>query len=150
MSLTIINIHATKEFAKRKRNSKHELLTKQILLFHFETVATPWFQYVILLRMLPMSLLQWCCLGSRLYILAWCKPPTPRDITFIGVSCVPTLQLWHCIYRRDEESPRDPHKRAQSCHQMGRDGKVGHSGAHLGTTTSNTVGGDQRVGPSKE
>ena len=32
-----------------------------------------------------------------------------------------------------------------------RDGKVGHSGARLpGTTTSNTVGGDQRVGPSKE
>ena len=65
--------------------------------------------------------------------------------------CVPdTLQLWQCIYRRDEESPRDPHKRAQSCHQTGRDGKVGHSGARLGTT-SNTVGGacwtKQRITP---
>ena len=67
-----------------------------------------------------------------------------------GVVLPDTLQLWQCIYRRDEESPRDPHKRAQSCHQTGRDGKVGHSGARLGTTTSNTVGGDQRVGLSKE
>ena len=24
----------------------HEMLTNQILLFHFETVATPWLQYV--------------------------------------------------------------------------------------------------------
>ena len=26
--------------------SMHEMLTNQILLFHFETVATPWLQYV--------------------------------------------------------------------------------------------------------
>ena len=50
----------------------------------------------------------------------------------------------------DEESPRDPHKGAQSCHQTGRDREVGHSRARLGTTTPNTVGGDQRVGSSKE
>ena len=27
----------------------HELLTNQILQFHFETVATPWLQYVRLI-----------------------------------------------------------------------------------------------------
>ena len=26
--------------------STHDMLTNQILLFHFETVATPWLQYV--------------------------------------------------------------------------------------------------------
>jgi len=29
--------------------SMHEMLTNQILLFHSETVTTPWFQYVKLL-----------------------------------------------------------------------------------------------------
>ena len=27
-------------------HSMHEMLTNQILLFHFETVATPWLQYI--------------------------------------------------------------------------------------------------------
>ena len=66
-------------------------------------------------------------------------------------SCVPDpLQLQPCIYRGDEESPRDPHKGAQSCHQTGRDREVSHSRARLGTTIPNTVGEDQRVGPSNE
>ena len=58
------------------------------------------------------------------------------------------LQLRPCIYTGDKESPRDPHKGAQNCHQTGRDREVGHSRAHLGTASPNTVGGDQRVGPS--
>ena len=33
---------------------------------------------------------------------------------------------------------------------MGRDREVGHSRARLGTSTLNTVEGDQRVGPTKE
>ena len=66
-------------------------------------------------------------------------------------SCVPDpLQLRPCIYRGDKESPRDLHKGAQSCHQMGRDREVGHSSARLGTASPNTVKRNQCAGPSKE
>ena len=66
-------------------------------------------------------------------------------------SCVPnSLQLWPCIYKADEESPWDPHKGAQSCHQTGRDREVSHSRVRLGTASPNTVGEDQRAGPSEQ
>ena len=48
------------------------------------------------------------------------KSQGPRPAGEEVGSCVPdSLQLQPCIYRRDEESPRDPHKGAQSSHQTG-------------------------------
>ena len=48
------------------------------------------------------------------------KSQGPRPAGEEVRSCVPDpLQLQPCIYRRDEESPRDPHKGAQSSHQTG-------------------------------
>ena len=66
-------------------------------------------------------------------------------------SCVPnSLQLWPCIYKADEESPWDPHKGTQSCHQTGRDREVSHSRVRLATASPNTVGEDQHAGPSEQ
>ena len=64
-------------------------------------------------------------------------------------SCVPnSLQL--CICKADEENPQDPRKGAKSYHQTGRDREVSHSRVHLGTVSTNTMGGDQGAGPSKK
>ena len=68
-----------------------------------------------------------------------------RDQDPLG-SCVPDpFKLQSCIYGGNEESPQDPHKGAQSCHQTGRGREVSHNRACLGTAAPSTVGGDQCV-----
>ena len=50
-------------------NSMHEMLTNQTLLFIFETVATPWLQYV---RLILVQVQYWCGFNTGVgSILVW-------------------------------------------------------------------------------
>ena len=77
------------------------------------------------------------------------KSQGPRPTGEEVGSCVPDfLQLRHVhIGETGKESPRDPHKGAQSCHQTRRDREVGHSRARSGRTTSNAVAGGEKLLP---
>ena len=71
------------------------------------------------------------------------KSQGPRPAGEEVGSCVPDpLQLQHCVYGGDEESPRNLHKGAQSCHQARGDREVSDRRVRLGTASPNTVRGD--------